>query len=79
LVISKKAPHDIFDRLIDVFGNNLVKEFISTFKTTKDNIWTKKRKFDREEIGLWKKIRIPRVQVVKEIKQTSVLLKNQLS
>jgi len=50
LLISEKVPHDISDRLINVFRNTSVEEFNSTFKTMKDNIRIENRKYEPEDI-----------------------------
>jgi len=50
LVISEKVPHDISDRLINVFRITSVDKFNSTFKTMKDNIQIENWKYDPEKI-----------------------------
>ena len=38
LMSAEKVPHDITDRLINVFRNTSVEEFNSTLKTMKDKL-----------------------------------------
>jgi len=48
LLISDKVPHEISDRLINIFRNTSAEEFISTFKTMKYNIRIENRKYEPE-------------------------------